>query len=264
MKATPAMSDVQGGAKTVLIFDSGFGGLSVFQHLREALPSCNHVYVADDVGFPYGDWEEGALIDHCARTMATLIERFKPDIAVIACNTASTALSPVLRKAHDIEFVGTVPAIKPATNLSKNGMISVLATPGTVKRDYTQALIDTFATHQDITLVGSPHLAALADQHMAGEPIDEDDIFREILPCFQEQDERRTDVIVLACTHYPLLLGLFEKLAPWPVTFVDSGSAIARRVADLLPTFDGEARAPRFEFTSSAEFPSGLVARYSA
>ena len=256
------MSDRE--AKTVLTFDSGFGGLSVFQHLRETLPTCIHIYVADDIGFPYGDWEEGALIDHCAKTMAMLIERFKPDIAVIACNTASTALLPVLRRAHDIEFVGTVPAIKPAATLSQSGMISVLATPGTVKRDYTQALIDTFATHQDITLVGSKHLAALADRYIAGERIDEDDVFREILPCFQEQDERRSDVVVLACTHYPLLLPLFEKLTPWPVTFVDSGSAIARRVADLLPTFDGEARAPRFEFTSSAEFPSGLVARYSA
>ena len=256
------MSDRE--AKTILTFDSGFGGLSVFQHLRDVLPACKHVYVADDIGFPYGDWEEGALIDHCAKTMATLIERVKPDIVVIACNTASTALLPVLRKAHDIEFVGTVPAIKPAATLSKNGMISVLATPGTVKRDYTQALIDTFATHQDIALVGSKHLAALADHYIAGEQIDEDDIFREILPCFQEQDERRTDVVVLACTHYPLLLPLFEKLAPWPVTFIDSGAAIARRVEDLLPAFDGGGQAPRFEFTSGGEFPARLVARYSA
>ena len=258
------MNDVRGEAKTVLTFDSGFGGLSVFQHLREVLPACRHIYVADDVGFPYGDWEEDALIDHCALTMETLVERFKPDIAVIACNTASTALLPRLRKAHDIEFVGTVPAIKPAASLSKSGMVSVLATPGTVKRDYTQALIDTFATHQDITLVGSPHLAALADQHMAGELIDEDDVFREILPCFQEQDERRTDVVVLACTHYPLLLSLFEKLAPWPVTFVDSGAAIARRVEDLLPVLDGVGQAPHFEFTSGAAFPKDLVTHYSA
>ena len=143
-------------------------------------------------------------------------------------------------------------------------MISVLATPGTVRRDYTQALIDTFATHQDITLVGSKHLAALADRYIAGEPVDEDDVFREMLPCFQEQDERRTDVVVLACTHYPLLVPLFEKLAPWPVTFLDSGAAIARRVEDLLPAFDGVGQAPRFEYTSGAEFPASLVAHYSA
>lgn len=258
------MIDALDKTKVILTFDSGFGGLSVFQHLRQTLPHCNHVYVADDVGFPYGDWEEVALIDHCAATMAKLIERFKPDIVVIACNTASTALLPVLRAAHDIAFVGTVPAIKPAATLSKSGMISVLATPGTVERDYTQALIDTFATHQDITLVGSKHLAALADRYIAGEQVDEDDVFREMLPCFQEQDERRTDVVVLACTHYPLLLPLFEKLAPWPVTFLDSGEAIARRVEDLLPAWKGEAHAPRFEFTSGADFPTGLVAHYSA
>ena len=99
---------------------------------------------------------------------------------------------------------------------------------------------------------------------MAGELIDEDDVFREILPCFQEQDERRTDVVVLACTHYPLLLSLFEKLAPWPVTFVDSGAAIARRVEDLLPVLDGVGQAPHFEFTSGAAFPKDLVTHYSA
>ena len=104
----------------------------------------------------------------------------------------------------------------------------------------------------------------MADRYIAGETIDEDDVFREILPCFQEQDEPRTDVIVLACTHYPLLLPLFEKLAPWPVAFVDSGAAIARRVKDLLPAFAGVEQAPRFEFTSGSEFPARLVARYSA
>lgn len=258
------MSEMLDQSQTVLTFDSGFGGLSVFQHLRKTLPHCNHVYVADDVGFPYGDWEERALIDHCAETMARLIERFEPDLAVIACNTASTALLPRLRQVHKIEFVGTVPAIKPAAALSKSGMVSVLATPGTVKRDYTQALIDTFALHQDITLVGSQHLAALADQYIAGEQVNEDDVFREILPCFQEQDERRTDVVVLACTHYPFLLPLFEKLAPWPVTFLDSGAAIARRVDDLLPSFKGEVEAPRFEFTSGAAFPERLITHYSA
>jgi len=187
-----------------------------------------------------------------------------PDLAVIACNTASTALLPRLRNEHDIAFVGTVPAIKPAAQLSKTGMISVLATPGTVKREYTQALIDTFAFHQDVNLVGSVHLAALADRHITGEVVDMDEVFKEILPCFQEQDERRTDVIVLACTHYPLLLPLFEKVQPWPVTYLDPGAAIARRAVSLLPDADGPSLVPDFVFTSGTDFPSSVIKQFSA
>lgn len=258
------MSDHLLSAPTVLTFDSGFGGLSVLRHILKALPDCSHVYAADDLGFPYGPWEEQALVDHCATVIAGLIERFKPDVVVIACNTASTALLPVLRARHAIAFVGTVPAIKPAAHLSKSGMISVLATPGTVQRDYTQALIDTFASHLNITLVGSPKLATLADEFLSGKGVDEDQVFRELLPCFQEHDEDRTDVIVLACTHYPLLLPVYEKLAPWPVTYLDPGAAIAKRVRSLVPVGSSEPLGPQFVYCSGAEFPSEVAAQFSA
>jgi glutamate racemase len=132
-------------------------------------------------------------------------------------------------------------------------MISVLATPGTVARDYTRALARDFAGDCEVTLVGSRRLAALAEMSLRGEPIDASDIAREIAPCFVARGDRRTDQIVLACTHFPLLTENFAALAPWPVTFVDPAPAIARRVDALL----GPPRGSRRAGLAPAIFTSG-------
>lgn len=218
----------------VLTFDSGLGGLSVFRHLVKSLPHHDHVYVADDVGFPYGDWQEKALIEHCVTTIDDLIAMHRPSVVVIACNTASTLVLDRLRHNHDTAFVGTVPAIKPAASLTTSGLVSVLATPGTVKRDYTRALMDTYASHININLVGAERLAELADRFLAEGCVDEEAVWAQVKPCFQQQNGRKTDVIVLACTHYPLLLPILERVAAWPVTWLDPAEAIARHAARLL------------------------------
>jgi glutamate racemase len=113
-------------------------------------------------------------------------------------------------------------------------MISVLATPGTVARDYTRALVRDFAAGCEVTLVGAPNLAGLAERHLRGEPVADADVAREIEPCFVARAGRRTDQVVLACTHFPLLASHFERLAPWPVALVDPAPAIARRVDSLV------------------------------
>ena len=218
----------------VLVFDSGIGGLSVFGPLRAALPAADFVYVADDAAFPYGAWEEWALVEHVVRLMERLIVLHRPDVVVIACNTASTLVLPPLRERFTVPFVGTVPAVKPAAEQSRSRLASVLATPGTVKRDYTRALIATHGGDCAFTLVGSDRLAAIAEAKLAGETLDEAAIAAEIAPCFVEWDGRRTDTVALACTHYPFLLAEFEKLAPWPVAFIDPAPAIARRAVQVL------------------------------
>jgi len=127
-----------------------------------------------------------------------------------------------------------VPAIKPAAALTRSGLISVLATPGTVARDYTRGLIKTYAGGCEVTLVGSTRLAGLAEAALKGEPVDDDAVAAEIAPCFVTRGGARTDVITLSCTHYPLLLERMRRLAPWPVEWIDAAPAIARRVAQLL------------------------------
>ncbi|WP_035831479.1 glutamate racemase [Kaistia adipata] len=218
----------------LLVFDSGIGGLSVLREIRRQLPSAEIAYVADDAAFPYGDWEAGPLSDHIVALMGQLIERHRPDAVVIACNTASTLVLPPLRARHAIPFIGTVPAIKPAAERSKSGVVGVLATPGTMKRDYTRELIRSFANGCHIRLVGSSELAPLAEAVMRGESVADAAIRTEIEPAFIEVDGRRTDTIVLACTHYPFLIDRLERVAPWPVEWIDPAEAIARRVLSVL------------------------------
>jgi glutamate racemase len=219
----------------ILVFDSGLGGLTVFSEIAKIRPNAEFVYCADDAGFPYGSWGEPELVARILAVMAAQIDQHEPDIVVIACNTASTlALQQLRARWPGVLFVGTVPAIKPAAAMSRTKLISVLATPGTVARDYTQKLISEFAGGCSVTLVGSKHLAELAESAIHGEEIADGAIASEIASCFVEREGARTDVIVLACTHYPLLLESFARLAPWPVDWIDSAPAIARRADQVL------------------------------
>ena len=239
-------------AGPVLVFDSGIGGLSVLKALRDRLPDHRFVYVADDAAFPYGDWEEEALRDHIVAVMDELIAAHRPAAVVIACNTASTLVLPPLRARFEIPFIGTVPAIKPAAEQTETGVIAVLATPGTMKRDYTRELIHSFASSSHVRLVGSPELAGIAEARMRGEPVDRAVISMQIEPCFFEVEGRRSDIVVLACTHYPFLADIFRELSPWPVKWLDPAPAIARRLVSVL-----EAREAQQGGDSVAMFTSG-------
>ncbi len=220
---------------TILYFDSGIGGLSVVKEARILLPDYRSIYVADDAAFPYGTWEEATLLERMTGLFGQLIEEHRPDLIVIACNTASTLAIDPLRKAFpDQAFVGTVPAIKPAAERTVSGLVSVLATPGTVKRQYTRDLIERYASRVHVRLVGSEKLAALAENYMRTGFVDERAVREEIAQCFVERDGRRTDIVVLACTHYPFLVNRMRKVAPWPVDWIDTSEAIARRALNLI------------------------------
>lgn len=228
---------------TILVFDSGLGGLTVFREVVKARPDASYVYVADDAFFPYGRHGETELASRVVPLMGELIAAHAPDLVVIACNTASTLVLPHLRARFAASFVGTVPAVKPACLASRSRLVSVLGTEATVQREYTRGLIRDFGHGCDVTLVGSAHLAGIAEAALRREAVDDDAIAREIAPCFVTEGGRRTDTIVLACTHYPLLLDRLVHLAPWPVDWVDPAPAIARRVTNLLgPLPAGAAR----------------------
>lgn len=230
------MSATAAGSGPILFFDSGIGGLSVVKEARVLLHEHAYVYVADDAAFPYGAWEEEALKARLIELFGRLISRFSPALIVIACNTASTLAISDLRAAYPGQlFVGTVPAIKPAAERTRSGLVSVLATPGTVKRQYTRDLIAQYAAKCHVRLVGSENLARLAEHYMREGFVDEEAVRAEIAPCFLEHGERRTDIVVLACTHYPFLVNRMRKTAPWPVDWIDTSEAIARRALTLAP-----------------------------
>jgi glutamate racemase len=222
---------------TILVFDSGLGGLSVLREIVAVRPDADYVYVADDAFFPYGHHSEQEIVARVVPLVGELIAAHAPDLIVIACNTASTLVMSHLRAVYTLPFVGTVPAIKPACAQSKTRRVSVLGTKGTVQREYTRGLIRDFAQGCEVTLVGSPELASLAERALGGEAVDDADIAAELAPCFvgdHTDSGARTDTVVLACTHYPLLLDRLIQLAPWEVTWIDPAPAIARRVTDLI------------------------------
>jgi glutamate racemase len=241
----------------ILVFDSGLGGLTVYREVVGALPQARYLYVADDAFFPYGGRDEGALIARVIALMGELIATQRPDLVIIACNTASTLVLPQLRARFAVPFIGTVPAIKPACAASVSKRVSVLGTQATIAREYTKALIRDFANGADVTLVGSGELAALAEAKLRGERVDDAAIAAELAPCFVEAGGRRTDTVVLACTHYPLLLDQFTALAPWPVRFIDPAPAIARRAVELMGISPGGLPGPPAAERARILFTSG-------
>lgn len=250
---------------SVLVFDSGLGGLTVLREIEKARPDLPLAYVLDDAAFPYGRLADDVLVARVVSVIEHYIAKLSPRMAVIACNTASTLALPALRQKFHIPFVGTVPAIKPACAQSKSKRVSVLGTPGTVKREYTKALINEFAHDCKVTLVGAENLAALAEASMRGQRVDDMAIVKEVSPCFVDEGGARTDTVVLACTHYPLILHRLKLCAPWPVTFIDPAPAIARRVSELAGLqADGVPEAGRAYFTSGQAPGPELVAALAA
>ena len=216
----------------ILFFDSGVGGLSVLGPTRELLPNAPIVYAADSAGFPYGKRTEAEIASRVPALLGRLVERFQPRLAVIACNTASTIALDHVRSALDLPVVGTVPAIKPAAEISKSRVIGVLGTEATVRQPYVEDLAAKFAGDCALIRHGSPELVELAEAKLAGEQVGVDTVRAAAQPMFDAPNGDRIDTVVLACTHFPLLAD--ELRAAFPhVAYVDGGAGIARRIAWL-------------------------------
>lgn len=229
--ATPS-NDVATAKPTALVFDSGVGGLSVYQEIRNLLPDLHYIYAFDNQGFPYGEKDEAFIIERVVKTVAEVQKRHPLSIVIIACNTASTITLPALRERFSFPIVGVVPAIKPAAKLTRNGVVGLLATKATVQRSYTHDLIARFATDCDIKMLGSSELVVLAEAKLHGEVIDHA-ILKKILRPWLSMAEP-PDTVVLGCTHFPLLREELAAVLPDGTRLVDSGAAIARRVAWLV------------------------------
>jgi glutamate racemase len=219
----------------VLVFDSGVGGLTVAGEIRALGPRLSVHYAADTGFFPYGDKSDDALRERLPKVAKALVAAVRPDVFVIACNTASTLALAEVRAVLDIPVVGTVPAIKPAAKLTETGTIGLLATPGTIRRAYTAKLIEDFAAGKRVILHGSLELVKLAEAHARGEDVPPDAFAAAQAPLFSAEGGHAIDTIVLACTHFPLVRGQLIATAPRPVSYIDSGAAIARQTIRMLP-----------------------------
>lgn len=225
-------------ARPLLLLDTGVGGLSILDPIRQLLPQAPIVFALDQAGFPYGQKTEAELSARVPALLGRLAEHVDARLAVIACNTASViALDPV-REALAIPIVGTVPAIKPAAQISKSRVIGVLGTAGTVRQPYVQNLSRDFASDCTVIRYGTHDLVELAEKKLRGQTTAPSE-YRAVLDGLFNQDKGdEIDTIVLACTHFPLVEQELAKAAGRPISFVHGGDGIARRVAHLTADQD--------------------------
>lgn len=218
----------------ILLFDSGVGGLTVLDPIRERLPGIAATYVADSAGFPYGTKSEIEVASRVCAILGRLAERLQPRLIVIACNTASTIALGHVRAVLDVPVVGTVPAIKPAAERSRSRVIGVLGTEATVRQPYVDRLSAEFASDCLVLRHGSARLVELAEARLADATVTAADVAPALAGLTGQAGGERLDTVVLACTHFPLLADVLAEAAGPAVGFVDGGAGIARRVAHLL------------------------------
>lgn len=219
--------------RPVLFFDSGIGGLSVLAAARALMPQMPVVYAADSAGFPYGTRPEGEIAARVPALLGRLVERYRPHLIVIACNTASTIALAAVRAALDLPIVGTVPAIKPAALLSKSRVFGVLGTDATVRQPYVDRLAAEHGADCTVLRHGSAALVQLAEAKLRGDPLDPAIARDALYGLLDQPGGDRMDTVALACTHFPLVEAELAAAAPHPITFVHGGDGIARRIAFL-------------------------------
>ncbi len=213
----------------LLVLDSGLGGLSVLQALRESLPQVALFYIADTAAFPYGSRSPEALSVRACDVIEAARQHAEIAQIVIACNTLSTLCLDTLRTRIELPIVGTVPAIKVAAAQSKTKRFTLLATPNTADSAYSYDLITKYASGCIVDRVGAAHLAACAEQWLLEGTCDIELILSDIAPCFHDDTDGKTDILVLGCTHYPFLSPFIKDVAPWQVALIDPAPAIAKQ-----------------------------------
>ena len=233
-----------------LVFDSGVGGLTIVAELRKAAPGWTVDYAADSGFFPYGVKSDDELCARLPDLCAALVRIARPDVLIIACNTASTLSLTDIRARVTIPVVGTVPAIKPAADLTKTGVIGVLATPGTVRRAYLNDLEARYATGKTVIRRGSAGLVDIAERAVRGQRVDEEAVIYAVQPMFDPPDGPKIDVVVLACTHFPLIRDAIAAACPPGVTLIDTGEAVARQALRVAPAVSQAPAGPAIAYVT--------------
>ncbi|AOL94602.1 glutamate racemase [Porphyrobacter sp. LM 6] len=249
----------------ILLFDSGVGGLTVYDALRDVLPQAPVIYAADLAGLPYGTKTEAQIAARVAGLLGRMAERYQPRLACIACNTASTIALGMVRDVLEIPVVGTVPAIKPAAALTQTGTIGLVGTEATIRQRYVDDLEAQFAAGKRLLRVAAPELVQAAEAKLRGQPVDPALIADVHTRLAAMEGGAQIDTLVLACTHFPLLSDELAAAFGAHVQQVDGAAGIARRIAHLLEGQSFAATAPnRFVVTGPLSGADGLEAALAA
>ena len=217
----------------IMLFDTGVGGLSVLLEVRELLPEAPIIYAADMAGMPYGEKTEGEVTARVCGLLGRMSERYQPRLICIACNTASTIALDMVREVLEVPIVGTVPAIKPASEMTKTGVIGLLGTAGTVRQPYVDRLEADFADDKTLLRHAAPDLVDCAEAKLRDQTPDAAVIERAVAALRDQPDGDKIDTVILACTHFPFLEKELAQIFGDEVQFVHGGGGIARRIAML-------------------------------
>jgi glutamate racemase len=220
-------------AAPILLFDSGVGGLTVLAELRKLLPQAPVIYAADNAGLPYGTKSEAQIAARVAGLLGRMAERYRPRLACIACNTASTIALGMVREVLAIPIVGTVPAIKPAAALTRTGVIGLLGTEATIRQDYVDRLEREFGNGSILLRHAAPELVTAAEAKLRGDPVNREVVEAAAAGLRALPNGARIDTVVLACTHFPLLDEELAAAFGADVGLVDGAGGIARRIVQL-------------------------------
>jgi glutamate racemase len=243
----------------ILLFDSGVGGLTVYDALRAVLPDAPVIYAADLAGLPYGEKTEAQVSARVAGLLGRMSERFRPRLVCIACNTASTIALGNVREVLEVPIVGTVPAIKPAASLTRTGVIGLIGTQATIRQRYVDELEREFANGKQLLRIAAPDLVGAAEAKLRGEIVDMAAITRLAESLRAMPGGADIDTLVLACTHFPLLADELRSVFGPQVHLVDGAQGIARRIAHLVDGQPMERTQPnRFVVTGPVVAANGL------
>ena len=214
--------------------DSGSGGLPYLAQLKFHSPQASCVYLADTKHFPYGEKKREEVIQYASQAVSLLLERFSPEVIIIACNTMSVAALPELRSRFSIPFVGTVPAIKLASASSKNRKIGLLATERTVTDPYTDDLINRFASDCEIVRIGDSRLIARIESELVTANYTQR--LEAVRPSIEAFRTAGVDTIVLACTHFLHVSDEIHEIAGSDITIIDSREGVVQQALHLVPS----------------------------
>lgn len=226
------MLDTKKDNRPIGVFDSGVGGLSVLIELKKLLPKEKFLFFADQLYIPYGEKTKKELIDLAYRIVDFFINENNTKMIVIACNTSTCYSIDALRKKYSLPIVGTVPAVKKASEKTKSGSIAVISTPATSKSEVLKKLIKNNCKGIEVFNIGCKNLENAVE---AGE-IDDARVHGLLKKYLKKIKNSKVDYLVLGCTHYPFLKKSIRKYVNSKIKLIDGGLAIAKRVKFLLKT----------------------------
>jgi glutamate racemase len=227
MSAQTINSDERNVEKPIAVFDSGVGGISVLKHIHALLPNEQLLYVADSKYAPYGNKTPAEIQARCFEIADFLIAK-NAKALVVACNTATAAAIDAMRNryslpAFTLPIIGMEPAVKPAAEASRNGIIGVLATTGTLKSAQFAGLLESYGRNVKVVTQACVGLVECIER---GE-LDADStkilIQQYCAPLLAEG----ADTIVLGCTHYPFVRHVIEQVVGPKIALIDTGAAVA-------------------------------------